>query len=80
MRLNSTMVARAVPARRSAESTSAPLLTVSTHIVNVTSSLRTHSLCHLGVHLGPSGTVLIVEVFAQPRLLSVRLRLPKPFG
>lgn len=67
------MVATAVPARRSAKSTSAPLLTVSTHIVNVTSSLRTHSLCRSGVRLGPSGTVLIAEVFAQPRPSPVRL-------
>lgn len=55
-RFNSTMVATAVSPKPSTKSTSAPLLTVSTHIVNVTSSLRTHSLRRSGVHLGPFGT------------------------
>lgn len=56
--LNSTVVATIIPTSHSAKSTSPLLVTVSTHIVNVTSSLKTpftrHSLPQ---------TVLIVLVF-----------------
>ena len=46
--LNSTLVATTVPTRHSAKSTSSLLLTVSTHVINVTSSLKTHSIYQLG--------------------------------